>query len=67
MPAWIDAEGLESLKASGAQIVEVLPRKEYRLQHLPDAINLPLKTLDRRSVGILDRSRAVVVYCADSL
>jgi len=51
----------------GATLVEVLPEAEYREEHLPGAINLPLKRLDAESVSRLDRGRPVVVYCWDSL
>jgi rhodanese-related sulfurtransferase len=50
-----------------AQLVEVLPRSEYEEEHLPGAIHLPLKSLTRESARILDASRPVIVYCADSL
>jgi rhodanese-related sulfurtransferase len=51
----------------GAQFVEVLPQQEYLELHLPGAINLPLKQLDPSTAAVLDRSRAVVVYCWDGL
>ena len=63
----IDAERVRELMAAGAQIVEVLPEEEYTEEHLPGAINIPLKRLDRESVAQLDRRRAVVVYCWDAL
>jgi rhodanese-related sulfurtransferase len=58
---------LQRLLADGAQLVEVLPEREYAEMRLPWAINIPLKQLDAQSVGVLDRARAVVVYCWDSL
>jgi rhodanese-related sulfurtransferase len=58
---------LRELLDGGAQLVEVLPEAEYTELHLPGAINLPLKTLDGRSAAVLDRARAVVVYCSDAL
>ncbi|MFN2587029.1 MAG: rhodanese-like domain-containing protein [Actinomycetota bacterium] len=63
----IDTRGDEVLRLleSGAQLVEVLPAEEYEEEHLPGAINIPLKTLDSESAGSLDRDRAVVVYCWD--
>ena len=61
----IDREELERLVADGAQLVEVLPREEYEEEHLPGAINIPLKDLDAGSVGVLHRDRPVVVYCYD--
>ena len=58
---------LREVLDAGAQLVEVLPEQEYAEEHLPGAINVPLKRLDARSVAALDRSRAVVVYCWDGL
>ena len=48
---------------SSAQLVEVLPEREYAEMRLPDAINILLKQLDAKSAGVPDRDRAVVVYC----
>jgi rhodanese-related sulfurtransferase len=62
----VDIEGLRALMAEGdLQLVEVLPAEEYNEEHLPGAINLPLKKLDASTVAVLDRSRPVVVYCWD--
>jgi rhodanese-related sulfurtransferase len=58
---------LRRLIGTGAQLVDVLPEGEYREMHLPGAISLPLKHLDGRTAQVLDRRRAVVVYCWDSL
>jgi rhodanese-related sulfurtransferase len=63
----IDAHRLGELVAAGAQLVEVLPEAEYREEHLPGAINIPLKKLDASTAQQLDRARAVVVYCWDGL
>ena len=48
-----------------AQLVEVLPAPEYEQEHLPGAINIPLKELNRQTAMQLDRSRPVIVYCHD--
>jgi len=48
-----------------AQLVEVLPAPEFEQEHLPGAINIPLKELNRETAMQLDRSRPVVVYCHD--
>ena len=61
----IERTRLQELVADGAQLVEVLPREEYDERHLPGAINLPLKELNRETAMRLDRSQAVVVYCYD--
>ena len=58
---------LRELLDARAQLVEVLPRDEYAEEHLPGAINLPLKELDPDSAAQLDRTRAVIVYCFDGL
>jgi rhodanese-related sulfurtransferase len=58
MPGRVDLEGLRALLARGAQLVEVLPVAEYTDEHLPGAINLPLKELDATTgAARLDRSR----------
>lgn len=48
-----------------AQLVEVLPEREFAEEHLPGAINIPLKKLTRQAAEGLDRSRPVIVYCWD--
>jgi rhodanese-related sulfurtransferase len=63
----IELPKLQRLLDTGAQLVEVLPEPEYAEAHLPGAINIPLKALDRDSTAQLDRARAVVVYCHDYL
>jgi rhodanese-related sulfurtransferase len=60
-------ERLRELLASGAQLVEVLPEEEYREEHLPGAINIPLKRLDGETTARLDKRRAIIVYCWDAL
>ena len=67
MTSAINAHQLRELLASGAQLVEVLPEAEYLEEHLPGAINIPLKALDAMKAQQLDRERAVVVYCWDGL
>jgi rhodanese-related sulfurtransferase len=49
----------------GAQLVDVLAEDEYAHDHLPGAINIPLKRLDATTVAGLDRERPVLVYCND--
>jgi rhodanese-related sulfurtransferase len=63
----IDHARVRELLAAGAQVVEVLPEEEYRQEHLPGAVNIPLKTLDAKTTADLDKRRAVVVYCWDAL
>ena len=47
---------LRELLDAGAQLVEVLPEAEFTEEHLPGAINLPLKRLNADSVAALDRT-----------
>jgi rhodanese-related sulfurtransferase len=65
MPERIEFERLRELLAEGAQLVEVLPAEEYTEEHLPAAINIPLKTLDAETTAQLDKTRPVIVYCWD--
>ena len=67
MAAGIEIERVQELLAAGAQLVEVLPEQEYLEEHLPSAINIPLKELDGSTAAALDRERPVIVYCWDSL
>ena len=61
----IGRDEVQRLVAAGAQLVEVLPRAEYEEEHLAEAINIPLKELNRESARQLDRERPVIVYCND--
>jgi rhodanese-related sulfurtransferase len=63
----IDYQALRRLLGEGAQLVEVLPAEEYAEEHLPGAINIPLKQLDADSAAQLDPDRPVIVYCWDYL
>ena len=65
MPTPIDRDEVERLIAKDAQLVEVLPPDEFQDEHLPGAINVPLKILDAETTRTLDRSRPVIVYCYD--
>ncbi|MCW3819343.1 rhodanese-like domain-containing protein [Micromonospora sp. DR5-3] len=67
MAARIDLPRLRALLDVGAQLVEVLPAAEYADQHLPGALNIPLKTLSPGTAAGLDRTRPIVVYCWDGL
>lgn len=53
------------LLKDGAQLVDVLSADEFEQDHLPGAINIPLKQLDATTAARLDRNRPVVVYCND--
>jgi rhodanese-related sulfurtransferase len=61
----VGRDEVQRLMREGAQIVEVLPREEYEEEHLPGAINIPLKELDGKTTSALRKDRPVVVYCHD--
>jgi rhodanese-related sulfurtransferase len=65
MPKGIDRNEVQRLLSEGAQLVEVLPREEYDEEHLPGAINLPLRRIETEARDRLDSERAVIVYCYD--
>jgi rhodanese-related sulfurtransferase len=48
-----------------AQLVDVLLREEYEEEHLPGALNIPLKVLNRDTIAQLRRDALVIVYCHD--
>jgi rhodanese-related sulfurtransferase len=56
---------VKRLLDQGAQLVDVLGADEFEHDHLPGAINIPLKQLDARTAARLDRERPVLVYCND--
>ncbi|MGH3117976.1 MAG: rhodanese-like domain-containing protein [Gaiellales bacterium] len=65
MPTSVDRERVQQLLSEGAQLVEVLPQAEYEDEHLPGAINIPLKELDSETARQLKRDQPVIVYCHD--
>jgi rhodanese-related sulfurtransferase len=62
----ISRQQVQELMKQGAQVVDVLPAEEFRDDHLPGAINLPLRRIETDARGALDPRRPVVVYCWDS-
>jgi rhodanese-related sulfurtransferase len=66
MPTPVDRSEVQRLLSDeDAQLVEVLPQAEFEDEHLPGAINIPLKELDAETARRLERGRPVVVYCND--
>jgi rhodanese-related sulfurtransferase len=55
------------MSAGGVAVVEVLPAPEYEEEHLPGAVNIPLKKLDALAPELLAPDRPVIVYCYDAL
>lgn len=67
MPTEVHRDEVQRLVADGAQLVEVLPAEEYEAEHLPGAINIPLRQLNRETAAHLQRDRPVIVYCHNYL
>ncbi|HWD10088.1 MAG TPA: rhodanese-like domain-containing protein [Actinomycetota bacterium] len=65
MPTEIGRAVVRRLLAEGAQLVDVLPPKEYGEEHLPGAISLPLRRIESHAVSVLDPARPIIVYCWD--
>lgn len=65
MPTSIDRRQVRKQLDEGAQLGEVLARLEYEAEHLPGAISIPLRELDRATTSRLDKNRPVIVYCYD--
>ena len=67
MPGFIDRHEVQRLVDNGAQLVEVLGKKQYEEEHLPGAVNIFLKALAQKAPEQLDRNKPVIVYCEDTL
>lgn len=57
---------LQRLQDTPLYLVEALPWRYYASGHLPGALHLPHDEVEQRAPTLLpDRSRPVVVYCAN--
>ena len=65
MPSNVTREEVRALVSRGAQLVDVLPRKEYEEEHLAGAENIPLKELTADTTARLRKDKPVIVYCHD--
>ncbi|MDQ4149871.1 MAG: rhodanese-like domain-containing protein [Actinomycetota bacterium] len=61
----LQREEVQDLIAKGAQLVEVLPPAEFEEDHLPGAINIPLRKIETEAAA-LDENAPVILYCWDS-
>ena len=59
-------DDVRRLVDEGAQLVEVLERRQFEAAHLPGAVHIPAWELTRERAEELDRSRPLVVYCFDT-
>src|SRR5215472_2385192 len=55
-------ELLDRLRAGTAIVLDVRPEDEFRQGHLPGALNIPLRQLERR-LADLPPDREIVAYC----
>ena len=63
----VDHREVLAMLSADAQIVDVLPLREFNRAHIKGAIHIPLRQILTDAPASLDRSRQVVVYCRDTL
>lgn len=51
----------------GAQVIDVRTQEEYANEHLAEAINIPLATLDQWLHQVENRKKSFVLYCGAGL
>ena len=61
----LSRDELQQRVTEGANLVEVLPAKEFARAHLPGAINIPLAKISEKITAVLDKKKATIVYCYD--
>src|ERR1041385_636895 len=65
MPIEIRRKDLKTLVDKGrAQLIDVLPPSEYKKQHLPRALNIPLDNMNAKTTQSLEKEDAIIVYSA---
>ena len=64
MATIVDIDEVQRMVQQGAQLVDVLPEREYGEEHLRGAISLPLKSFNQETAGRLDHGRPVILYCS---
>jgi rhodanese-related sulfurtransferase len=65
LPQELGLDEIRDMLDIGAQLIEVLPSQEYAEEHLPGAVNVPLKSLDAETTRQIDPGHPVIVYCWD--
>lgn len=66
MPTDLQRDEVRRLLERGAQLVDVLPARQYKKKHLPGAMSLPLEHLDRETAERLKCDHPIIVYCYDT-
>lgn len=62
----LERQEVQNLMEKRAQLVETLPSGEFEEDHLPGAINIPLRKIEAEAEARLDKNRPVIVYCWDT-
>jgi ArsR family transcriptional regulator len=62
MEAIARTELVDRLRAGAVTVLDVRPEDEYALGHLPHAINIQVRELERR-LADLDPTRDIIAYC----
>lgn len=62
----VERHAVQSLIERGAQVVEVLGPEQFEEDHLPGAVNIPLRKIEQEATKRLEKNAPVVVYCWDS-
>jgi ArsR family transcriptional regulator len=55
-------ELVRRLRSGGVMVLDVRPEDEFRLGHLPGAVNIPLREL-KAQLSQFKRSREIIAYC----
>jgi rhodanese-related sulfurtransferase len=65
MPKIIGRDIVQNLLMANAQLIDVLPAKEFNQSHLPGAVNVPLAQLTRATLERLNLKPdwPLIVYC----
>jgi rhodanese-related sulfurtransferase len=67
MPKEVDRHEVQRLLQQGAQLVDVMGKKEFEGSHIVGAIRIPLRKLANEAPNRLDPNRGIITYCYDSL
>jgi rhodanese-related sulfurtransferase len=65
-PEAVSAEAAMRLIAEGALVVDVRGEREWRRQHVPGAVHVPLAALESRAVELPD-DRTLIAFCTGGL
>ena len=61
----IDRQRVHELIDEGAQVIEALPERFYKEEHIPGAVSIPLTKLNTETVRALNPDKPTITYCAN--